>query len=222
MRLLKINAEGELSLVEYIDEQAAPSYAILSHRWGEDHEEVTLKDFIDGSGQNKKGYEKIVACGKQATKDKLEYFWIDTCCIDKTSSAELSESINSMWRWYRRATLCYAYLNDVPARVEYQEQLALLAQSKWFTRGWTLQELLAPSTVILYDAAWESIGSKNELAKTISRATGIDEFYLSSNSKSPGRASVAEKMSWASTRKTRRYRLQFARAVWDLYAIVVW
>jgi hypothetical protein len=204
MRLLKINAEGELSLVEYIDEQAAPSYAILSHRWGEDHEEVTLKDFIDGSGQNKKGYEKIVACGKQATKDKLEYFWIDTCCIDKTSSAELSESINSMWRWYRRATLCYAYLNDVPARVEYQEQLALLAQSKWFTRGWTLQELLAPSTVILYDAAWESIGSKNELAKTISRATGIDEFYLSSNSKSPGRASVAEKMSWASTRTTKR------------------
>ena len=97
MRLLQSDDNGNLSLTKFF-ESAIPNYAILSHRWGT--EEVTFKDLLDGTSKSKAGYSKIQFCGEQARRDGLKYFWVDTCCIDKSSSAELSEAINSMFRWY--------------------------------------------------------------------------------------------------------------------------
>ena len=112
MRLLKVEEDGEFSLIEFIGEKI-PRYAILSHTWAADGEEVTFKDLMEGTGRSKAGYQKIRFCGEQAATDGLQYFWVDTCCIDKSSSAELSEAINSMFRWYRDASKCYVYLSDV-------------------------------------------------------------------------------------------------------------
>src|SRR2546421_10864345 len=99
-----------LQIHEFTDHEI-PEYAILSHRW--EKEEVTFHDMETGVGPSKAGYWKIRQCGEQAAKDGLEYFWIDTCCIDKRSSSELSEAVNSMYRWYQRSKICYAYLSDV-------------------------------------------------------------------------------------------------------------
>ena len=112
MRLLQFDDDGKLSLTEFF-ESAIHNYAILSHRWGTD--EVTFKDLTDGTSKRKaSGYSKIQFCGEQARRDGLKYFWVDTCCIDKSSSAELAEAINSMFRWYRDAAKCYVFLLDVP------------------------------------------------------------------------------------------------------------
>jgi hypothetical protein len=116
MRLLEHNANGKFSLTEYFIGNNTPKYAILSHTWGE--EEVTFRDLIDDAGKNKAGYEKIRFCAKQAANDGLQYFWVDTCCIDKSSSAELQEAINSMFRWYQKAAKCYVYLLDVSTEAE--------------------------------------------------------------------------------------------------------
>src|SRR6266702_4018572 len=115
MRLLKLEASGEFSLTEFIGD-SVPQYAILSHTWGADDDEVTFKDLMDHAGKNKAGYAKIQFCAKQAANNGLQYFWVDTCCIDKSSSAELTEAINSMFRWYRQAAKCYVYLSDVSIR----------------------------------------------------------------------------------------------------------
>jgi hypothetical protein len=113
MRLLKVESHGEFSLTDDITGSDIPPYAILSHTWGADREEVTFKDMVEGTGKRKAGYVKIRFCGKQAASHGLQYFWVDTCCIDKSSSAELTEAINSMFRWYRDAAKCYVYLSDV-------------------------------------------------------------------------------------------------------------
>jgi hypothetical protein len=110
MRLLHRDNNGDLSLTEFF-ESATPKYAILSHRWGA--EEVTFADLMNSTAKDKAGYRKIQFCGEQARHDGLQYFWVDTCCIDKSSSNELAESINSMFRWYQRAARCYVYLSDV-------------------------------------------------------------------------------------------------------------
>ena len=156
MRLLKRNNTDEFNLTNYlVRDDAIPRYAILSHMWGADTEEVSFKDMIDGTGTSKPGYDKIQFCGEQARRDDLEYFWIDTCCIDKSSSAELEEAINSMFRWYRNATKCYVYLTDV-SRPTLDTDVGRLSwessfqKSRWFTRGWTLQELVAPKLVEFY------------------------------------------------------------------------
>ncbi len=112
MRFIKDEGHGDLSLVEQHDEHI-PQYAILSHTWGADGEEVTFKDLMEGTGKNKAGYNKIEFCRNQAAIDGLQFFWVDTCCIDKSSSAELCEAINSMFRWYKNADICYVYLSDV-------------------------------------------------------------------------------------------------------------
>jgi hypothetical protein len=111
MRILQIE-DGSLSLVERLGDNI-PAYAILSHTWGADDEEVTYRDLLDGKGKRKAGYRKLEFCMQRARHDLLEYFWIDTCCIDKASSSELTEVINSMFRWYQRARRCYVYLSDV-------------------------------------------------------------------------------------------------------------
>ena len=132
----------------------------------------------------------------------LEWIWIDTCCIDKRSRAELSEAINSMFKWYQRSEECYVFLPDVydgeGHRTWYQ-----LDRSVWFTRGWTLQELLAPLRVEFFDARFRSIGSRWDIRKSIEEITGIDEDFLKFPDHLP-RASVAERMKWASHRQTTR------------------
>lgn len=199
MRLLHLDTNGDLSLGEYVGSDIPP-YAILSHTWGALHEEVTFKDLIEGTGKDKKGYCKITFCGNQAAKDNLEYFWVDTCCIDKSSSAELSEAINSMFNWYKKSRLCYVYLEDVNNDGED------LASSRWFTRGWTLQELLAPAQVVFYSNDWKSLGNKPTLAPAISQITGIDPNALQGSNTLDyiQNTSIAKRMSWASKRKTTR------------------
>ncbi|KAF2726394.1 heterokaryon incompatibility, partial [Polyplosphaeria fusca] len=142
----------------------------ISHTWGADQEEVTFKDIMETTGRDKIGYEKFQFCRERATSDCLDYFWIDTCCIDKSSSTELSEAINSMFRWYREAAKCYAYLSDVstdgsiqtgpPSQPTWE---AAFQRSRWFTCGWTLQELLAPASVRFYSTDGKLLGDKTSL-----------------------------------------------------------
>ena len=197
MRLLDTHSRV---LKEFFEENV-PEYAIFSHTWAE--EEVSYQAFSQPESQYLAGYQKISCFCELAASDGYQYVWIDTCCIDKSSSAELSEAINSMYRWYKTAKICYAYLADVAMRnlsSSTPEIREAIGNSRWFTRGWTLQELLAPKEVIFYDANWQPIGNRSRLQDLITRATGIDKFGLMG----PMRASVAAKMSWASARKTTR------------------
>lgn len=207
MRLLKLEKDREPSLTEFFGNDI-PRYAILSHTWGSDHEEVTLKDLAEGTGISKPGYEKIRFCMKQVASDSLQYFWVDTCCIDKSSSAELSEAINSMFRWYHQAAKCYVYLSDVsmdavgnhlPSARTWE---AAFRDSRWFTRGWTLQELLAPPCVEFYSAEGEKLGDKTSMVREIHKITGINVLALQGSALSA--FSVDERMSWAEGRKTKR------------------
>ncbi|KAE9367095.1 HET-domain-containing protein, partial [Stipitochalara longipes BDJ] len=192
MRLLSTST---LAIQEFFG-QSIPQYAILSHRW--EDEEVTFQDLQAGEGLDKKGFLKIEGCCNQAAFDGWEYVWIDSCCIDKTSSAELSEAINSMFEWYRQSVVCYVYLSDVPYIAS--EAHAKLHQSKWWTRGWTLQELIAPKHVLFYNCEWMEIGTKRSMEVLISSITGISREHL----RNYAQASVAQKMSWASRRETTR------------------
>ena len=207
MHLLNTNT---LKIHTFYDSDT-PLYAILSHTWGDD--EVTYEQFISGSYENLAGYDKIRGCCSIAAQDGWDWVWIDTCCIDKRSSAELSEAINSMYSWYSRAEVCYAYLEDVFQAITLDGAVTsakvrkrgiasdgLFGESRWFTRGWTLQELLAPQSVTFYDRHWTEIGTKSNLLFEVSQATGIAHEFL----ESPHNASVAQKMSWASNRQTTR------------------
>jgi len=179
-----------------------PAYAILSHVWGEG--EVTYQDMQASRSQaaKKAGFSKISqTCRKALEEGSLEYAWIDTCCIDKSSSAELTEAINSMFRWYQEAEICYVYLADVPARGDPVFESAFTS-SRWFTRGWTLQELLAPRDVRFYSMDWAFLGTKMDLCDQISKITTINPPFL--RGANVQRASVAKRMSWASERKTTR------------------
>ena len=182
MRLLKQNSDGELSLTKDFVGDNIPilEYAILSHTWGEDTEEVTFQDLRDGTGNSKAGFGKIQFCGEQGRRDGLEYFWVDTCCIDKSNSTELTEAINSMFRWYQNATKCYVYLQDVSttkrkASNQFSEFTwePAFQTSRWFTRGWTLQELLAPTSVEFFSREGRRVGDKRTLEQQIHKITGI-------------------------------------------------
>ena len=179
-----------------------PKYAILSHTWGE--EEVSFQKLQQDEPEELdklRGYRKIKDCCKLADSDGFPYVWIDTCCIDQTSSADHSEAINSMYRWYEGARICYAYLVDVDSSGLRKSSLAgRIGRSRWFTRGWTLQELLAPNHVVFYDKPWVEIGTRSTLSDQISKTTGIKHDHMFR----PLRASVAAKMSWASGRTTTR------------------
>jgi hypothetical protein len=200
---------GTLEMKEFVSE--IPHYAILSHTWRE--EEVSYKDFQDvGNRSGNATFEKIRLTCNQALQDGLEYVWVDTCCIDKTSSSELSEAINSMFKWYQRSKKCYAYLEDVDgdkiltARNGIEAGVSVwhpdVAKSRWFTRGWTLQELIAPSDVQFYSGSWVWIGSKRLLMPELHDLTEIDESILSGAPLSS--VSVGERMRWAAYRETTR------------------
>jgi ankyrin repeat protein len=200
MRLLYVNVDGSLTLTTFVGNQI-PSYAILSHTWEANNQEVTFQDVEKGLGSSKPGYRKIQFCGAQAQKDDLEYFWVDSCCIDKSNSTELQEAINSMFRWYQNAAKCYVYLSDVSAigctAIQWQ---SAFVQSKWFTRGWTLQELLAPRSVEFFSHNGERLGNKESLEQHIHNATGIAVQALQRGSLS--QFPVDERMSWAAKRET--------------------
>ncbi|KAF2790509.1 HET-domain-containing protein [Melanomma pulvis-pyrius CBS 109.77] len=180
-------------VLEFLSDDRIPPFAILSHTWGE--EECSLQQMEDPDVSTRKGYAKIQLCCEQALKDGFQWAWVDTCCIDKTSTAELSEAINSMFRWYRQAGICYAYLADMKGTTD-------LAQSRWFTRGWTLQELCSPAVVIFYNSNWQYVGSKFELRERLQQITGIEEEVLATGQIYT--VSVARRMSWAANRQTTR------------------
>lgn len=185
--------------IEIFFDGHAPRYAILSHRWLDD--EVSLQEMQDGTAVDRPGHAKIVQTCALAARDGLGYAWVDTCCIDKSSSAELSVAINSMYRWYREAAMCYAFLSDVEDdNVEVDAGAVAFANSAWFLRGWTLQELLAPAKVEFYNVSWRKIGTKATLGTAIVAKTGIDMDAL--NGMNLAVFSIARRMSWAAGRET--------------------
>jgi hypothetical protein len=207
MRLLQLQDAGNFSLVEFQGNNVPP-YTILSHTWGVDDEEVTFQDIMSGTGKGKAGYRKIRFCGKQAKQDGLQHFWVDTCCIDKSSSTELSEAINSMFRWYQNAERCYVYLPDVSDSTPDKDGASCrrwksaLRKGRWFARGWTLQELIAPSSVEFFAKEEERLGDKRSLEQTLHKITGIPLEALRESSLSS--FSTGERFSWAARRQTRR------------------
>jgi hypothetical protein len=184
-----------------------PRYAILSHVWGRAKDEVTYEEMLalpedrTTTTKDKRGYRKLVETCKLAssTKYDLPFAWVDTCCINKASSADLSEAINSMYRYYEEAATCFAYLFDVT------DMDRSFRQSKWFTRGWTLQELIAPKEVDFFDQKWELLGSKStqKTATLISEITGIPREVLD-HSVDLVDVPIAQRFSWASERETTR------------------
>ena len=202
-------------LSHFFDEQR-PTYAILSHTWGT--EEVTYQDlhtFHQNGSESEEssspissraGWRKIKACCGQASIDGFEWVWIDTCCIDKSSSVELSEAINSMFAWYRESKLCYAFLEDV---IDATEDIAAVnssfRHSRWFTRGWTLQELLAPRRIRFFSNSWQVIGQLDrgsKLTEVVNEITSIPSPFLEGLDLQ--KANIAMRMSWASKRITTR------------------
>lgn len=202
MRLLQVESDGEFHLKEFIGPDIPP-YAILSHTWGADHDEVTFRDLAKGTAKKKSGYRKLTFCSQQAANDGLEYFWVDTCCIDKASSAELSEAINSMFRWYHRADKCYVYLSDVSFSESAGNMASSVRKSRWFTRGWTLQELVAPAFVEFFSVEGQRIGGKSSMVDELHSITGIPTQALQGTNPL-SHFSVQERMSWLEKRQTKR------------------
>jgi ankyrin repeat protein len=208
MRLLRLEDDGSFSLVEYLGSDGIPAYAILSHTWGSDHEEVTFGDLADHdtTTKAKAGYRKLTFCANQAARDGLRYFWVDTCCINKSDAAELQEAINSMFRWYQNATRCYVYLSDVskdPSTSDDRSQRwkPEFRQSRWFTRGWTLQELIAPKSVEFFSKEGTLLGNKRSLEQTIQEITGVAVHAIRGDALS--QFSEEEMLSWVAKRQTK-------------------
>ncbi|KAK3677716.1 hypothetical protein LTR78_002566 [Recurvomyces mirabilis] len=223
MRLLDVDNLDSIRLVEFSGDINV-EYTILSHCWSHDETtpEVDYRSFcmldydVEGAG-----WRKILKCCELTKAAGHRYTWIDTCCIDKSSSAELSESINSMFTWYKNAVVCYVFMNNchvmqlpplysIDREERWQEGLdraivqdvETFTDDRWFTRGWTLQELVAPSSLVVYNSDYACLGTKKDLVVLLSHATGIEERYLAGED--IAKASVAQRMSWASRRTTHR------------------
>jgi hypothetical protein len=207
MRLLQRQGNDSFRLVYRVDEQIPP-YAILSHTWGSEEDEVTFQDLLNGTYTKRKGHRKLQFCARQAAEDGLDFFWIDTCCIDKSSSAELQEAIGCMFRWYRDSAKCYVYLEDVSNdSFEYwddreHDYSLQFRESRWFTRGWTLQELLAPKDVKFYTKQGGLIGRKSGMVDWIAEITGIPRDALQVTPLS--HFNIDQRMKWSEGRKTTR------------------
>ncbi|KAI5997538.1 heterokaryon incompatibility protein-domain-containing protein [Pisolithus albus] len=209
------HAEAEYNVIKELGDETT-KYAILSHRWESDSE-VTYDEMIGlmkmeerkrGEVRISSSYQKIIKTCEQAMKDGYEWVWIDTCCIDKRSSAELSEAINSMYRWYQHARVCYAYLSDVgestlPAEQNGETYDKSYGWPEWFMRGWTLQELIAPNQIEFFNQNWAPIGNKQQLAPVLEEITRIPCDVLR-DGLTGKRLSVAQIMSWAADRRTTR------------------
>jgi hypothetical protein len=182
-----------------------PNYAILSHTWVDD-EEVDFQEMTAIACDRrhpatlKSGYTKIRSTCEEARRHNIKYVWVDTCSIDKSSSAELSEAINSMFKWYRNAEVCYVFLSDLEPGVDVEEAMK---SCRWYKRGWTLQELIAPEDLRFYNRIWEFVGTKSDLKSTVSEITGVDQQVLKDCAVLQ-EIPVARRMSWASQRTTTR------------------
>ncbi|KAK6413718.1 hypothetical protein LTR95_017828, partial [Oleoguttula sp. CCFEE 5521] len=209
MRLLNVESP---TFAEFLDDER-PAYVIASHRWVEDNE-ATFQDVKDCRNTSGGGYQKVKAFAEYVKSYivHIRWLWIDTCCINKESAAELSEAINSMFDWYQNAELCIAYLADVATA----EDMRGFENSEWFKRGWTLQELLAPQIVVFVTAAWQVIGHKGsasgsnpvlsvgrELGDTTARVTDLPAEVLLNYDAS---ASLSDegKLRWMDGRTTTR------------------
>ena len=207
--------ERRTKVIDFRDDEAT-EYAILSHRWI-DSTEVDCEEMIDLAKMDREeqdevrgrlGYKKIVDTCKQAKQDGYEWVWVDTCCIDKRSSAELSEAINSMYRWYANAKACYAYLHDVdgpsfPTKPDDEKYPKSKGRPEWFSRGWTLQEMIAPNDVQFFNKDWQPIGDKKGLAQTLEWITKVPKDVLIDGLEE-NRLCVAQIISWAANRTTTR------------------
>lgn len=222
MRLLETTDGRTYRLTEDFRLQSqVPPYAILSHTWEED-QEVTFDDINKDTKSKymklrsslrlrprseKRGYKKLRFCAQQAKRDGLRFFWVDTCCIDKSNSSELQKAINSMFQWYQNAAKCYVYLSDVSTAGAKRKSWSSALQeafmgSRWFTRGWTLQELLAPTVVEFFSKEGVCLGSRLELIQLIHDITNIPHKALSGASLQEFDAD--QKLSWAAERQTTR------------------
>jgi len=207
MRLLNTST---FKLKTFDDSRTRPRYVILSHVWNE--EEVSFQDIQDQETvTSHRSYPKVNNFCKVAEKLGYHWVWDDTCCIDKSSSADLSETINAMYKFYEGADICVAYLEDVPSAALDNSHLAHFARSRWFNRGWTLQELIAPQKVVFYDKHWSTFGDKHQLVDIISQVTGIPRSVISyppQNRLGLARhlsgLCVAQRYSWVSNRQTTR------------------
>ncbi|OTA94642.1 hypothetical protein M434DRAFT_42298, partial [Hypoxylon sp. CO27-5] len=201
MRLLKIRSNGDIELTGEYTNADVPRYAILSHTWGTDDQEVNFQDITSGKGFKKDGYQKLKFCARKATANGIHYFWVDTCCIDKTNSVIYNEAINSMYRWYKGAYECYVYLADVRGNSRHWK--SAFRRSRWFTRGWTLQELIAPKSVTFYGHDEVRLGSKTgSLEGLIHDITGINKDAL--RGAPMDNFSIQERFSWYGTRQTKK------------------
>jgi len=207
MRFLQYNNDGVFSLTKDLHGDDIPAYAILSHTWGKDKDEVTYDDMKEGTGREKAGYKKLQFCGEQARRHGLDYFWIDTCCINKANYAELQDALDSMFHWYRNASRCYVYLSDVSSSgsgtlddINLQSWDSDFWKSRWFTRGWTLQELIAPCSVEFFSREGVRLGDKNKLEQPIHRITNIPISALQGAPLS--QFSTEERFSWMNRRET--------------------
>lgn len=209
MRLLGLQASGDFSLTDHPFDDVPP-YAILSHTWGADDQEITFHDVQHRTGHHKDGYQKLIFCSQQAELDGLKHFWIDTCCIDKSNSQELQEAINSMFRWYRDAKHCYVFLTDVNRNSSGNDDDVLpqgqweaaFRSSRWLTRGWTLQELIAPRSVKFFSAEGKALGNKNTLESMLHECTGVPTGALGGRPLAD--FSINERLSWLGKRTTKR------------------
>ncbi|KAM7212319.1 P-loop containing nucleoside triphosphate hydrolase protein, partial [Rhypophila decipiens] len=203
MRLLSTDASEKLSFTSF--KTTPPPYAILSHTWEQNNEEVLYEEVINGLGKGKRGYQKIEFCASQARQDNIQYFWVDTCCIDKLNDFELSKAINSMFHWYQNATKCYVVLSDVSvpdptniARPSTWE--SSFKASRWFTRGWTLQELIAPASIEFFSLEGHLLGDKRSLEHLICKITGIPAEVLRGGVLD--HFSLSDMKEWAKNRQT--------------------
>jgi tetratricopeptide (TPR) repeat protein len=203
MRLLHFDTLGKLVLIHFHG-KTIPPYAILSHRWSES--EILIEDVLSGTyKQREEGYRKLAFCAKQAAQDKLQYFWIDTCCIDRWNNSERSKAINSMFQWYKNATRCYVFLPDVSVStatepVQRSDWETSFRASAWFTRGWTLQELLAPASVEFFSCEGHGLGDKASLDQLLHDITSIP---LAALRNCPlDQFSTSERRRWADSRVT--------------------
>lgn len=187
----------KLTLKEF-DNESQVRYAVLSHTWGRKQDEVSFEDCWNHKEfPTTAGADKLRHACEKAANDNLEYIWIDTCCINKNSSSELQEAINSMYRWYQNSARCYAFLADI------ETSNSGIERSRWFTRGWTLQELIAPASMDFYDSQWSFIATRETLADSISARTGIHADVLR-HKRGLSEFSIAQRMSWAADRQTTR------------------
>jgi hypothetical protein len=203
MRLLKRLPGNTFELTSF-DDDHPPPYAILSHTWTKG-QEVTYHELNAGAGRDKTGFSKLHFCGERAAADSLQYFWVDTCCIDKSTSDELSTAINSMFKWYQRASKCYVYLSDVSVPEHDAAAFPItwadaFRRSRWFTRGWTLQELIAPASVEFFSREGKLLGSKISLEREIHNITNIPLSAL--RGQNLDKFGDEERMSWVASRAT--------------------